>query len=554
MLRVTRRYPATSRVRADRRHRQGAPFGKDWFGARFLARTSFRALIPASQGSPRVARTRGGVAAVTLTGLLLASVAGQPAFAQKAGDAKATDVKTSPGKSSAGPKIKPQPSVSDWDIGSPAASPATGTGTAAPTPPSQVQGLPPAAEDADPSSTAQPVVQALAVLEPVMNWQVADAQALLTTIQGIKTEGLFSKDYQPEALKAAIAAGPGAALDQVASRSFAWLVEDLRDGRTPMTARVQWFAVDPDQDQMPTQQIMADALSSHDIAGVVAKLAPTHPDYAALKQALADTPEAQAAKKSLIRANMDRWRWLKHDLGDVYLITNVPEFQLRLTVKNRIVRSYKTVVGKPGKTATPQLAETVSAVVFNPTWTVPQSIVRGEGLGAKVMASPGWAKANGYKGTKNADGTVTVVQQPGPSNALGLMKIDMPNPHAIYLHDTPSKQYFNSEVRAFSHGCIRTERAVELGMTMAILGAQMPPEQAADLSRAGVYTKVPMTRTFPVYITYMTMARSIDGQLKKFADIYDRDTPVLASFASPREAKTTQRASEEPIIQLDNPL
>jgi murein L,D-transpeptidase YcbB/YkuD len=63
-----------------------------------------------------------------------------------------------------------------------------------------------------------------------------------------------------------------------------------------------------------------------------------------------------------------------------------------------------------------------------------------------------------------------------------------------------------------------------------------------------------MTRTFPVYITYMTMARSIDGELKKFADIYSRDTPVLASFAAPREEKTTQRASDEPIIQLDNPL
>jgi murein L,D-transpeptidase YcbB/YkuD len=484
---------------------------------------------------------RAGVSAFTMTGVLLASLAGQPALAQKT----TTASKGSAAEKTGTPKIKPQPSVSDWDIGAP---------NAAPTPPASVQGLPAATDDADVAPSSQPVAQAVPVTEPVMQWTVADAQALLATIQGIKTEGLFPKDYQPEALKAAIASGEGDTLDQVASKSFAWLIEDLRDGRTPMTSRVQWFAVDPDQDQMPTAQIMTQALSDHDIAGVVDKLAPTHPDYAVLKQSLADTPEKQAATKSLIRANMDRWRWLAHDLGDVYLITNVPEFQLRLTVKNRNIRTYKTVVGKPGRTATPQLAETVRAVVFNPTWTVPQSIVKGEGLGAKVMASPGWARANGYKGTRSADGTITVVQQPGPSNALGLMKIDMPNPHAIYLHDTPSKSYFNSEVRAFSHGCIRTERAVELGMTMAILGAQMPPEQAADLSRAGIYTKVAMTRTFPVYITYMTMARSIDGELKKFADIYGRDAPVLASFAAPREEKTTQRASDEPIIQLDNPL
>jgi murein L,D-transpeptidase YcbB/YkuD len=497
-------------------------------------------------------RTRTGISAFTMTGILLASLAGTPALAQKSPDAKA-----------GAPKIKPQPSVSDWDIGAPSMSPtpsrsgtsrAASAGTASPTPPAQVQGLPPVAEDADPSSTAQPVIQPVAVLEPVMQWQVADARALLTTIQGIKSEGLFPKDYQVDALKAAIAQGEGDALDQVASKSFAWLIEDLRDGRTPMTARVQWFAVDPDQDKMPTAQVMAQALSNHDIAGVVSQLAPTVPDYAALKQALADTPDSQAARRSLIRVNMDRWRWLARDLGDVYLLTNVPEFQLRLTVKNRIIRTYKTVVGKPGRTATPQLAETVTAVVFNPTWTVPQSIVKGEGLGAKVMASPSWAKANGYKGIKSADGTITVVQQPGKNNALGLMKIDMPNPHAIYLHDTPSKQFFNADVRAFSHGCIRTERAVELGMTMAILGAQMPADQAADISRSGVYTKVAMTRTFPVYITYVTMGQAIDGTLTKYADLYGRDAPVLASFAAPREEKTTQRASEEPIIQLDNPL
>lgn len=390
--------------------------------------------------------------------------------------------------------------------------------------------------------------------EPVMSWSLADAKALLQTIGYIGKEGLVPADYQPAALKAAIAKGDGDELDQLASRVFGWLIEDLRDGRTPMTARVQWFAVDPDQDVMPTAQIMAQALSNHDVAGVVDQLAPTNPDYAALKAAYGATPVADKAKRALIQANMDRWRWLARDLGDVYLMTNVPEFQLRLVVKNRIIRTYKTVVGKPGRTATPQLAETVTAVVFNPTWTVPQSIVKGEGLGAKVLNNPGWAKAAGYKATKSADGVITVVQQPGPNNSLGLMKIDMPNPHAIYLHDTPSKQYFNADVRAFSHGCIRTERAVELGMTMAILGAQKTATEAADISRSGEYTKVSMTRTFPVYISYFTFARAIDGQLTAFNDIYGRDKPVLDSFNAPRQLKTTQRASEEEVIKLDNPL
>jgi murein L,D-transpeptidase YcbB/YkuD len=403
-------------------------------------------------------------------------------------------------------------------------------------------------------ATAPPALAPQPVVEPVLQWGLADAAALLAVIEGIEAEGLFPSDYRPDLLRAALAKGVGPALDEAASTSFGWLAEDLRDGRTPMTARVQWFAVDPDQDERPTAQLMAAALNSHDVAGVLASLAPAHADYAALKAELAATPPESRARRAIIRANMDRWRWLRRDLGDIYLLTNVPEFQLRLTVKGKNIRTYRTVVGKPGRTATPQLAETVTAVVFNPTWTVPQSIVKGEGLGARLLANPASARAQNYKVTKAKNGMITVVQQPGPGNALGLMKIDMPNPHAIYLHDTPSKQYFNHDVRAYSHGCIRTERAVELGMTMAILGAKMPAAEAAALSTAREYKKVPMTRTFPVYLTYFTMGTDINGALRQFGDIYGRDKPVIDSFAAPRQIKTTQRKSDEAIIKLDNPL
>lgn len=383
-----------------------------------------------------------------------------------------------------------------------------------------------------------------------MQWDIGDARALLGVIEHIGEEGLIPADYQPDQLRAALALGPGPELDEAASRSFTWLVEDMRDGRTPMTARVQWFAVDPDMDSNPTALIMAKALDSHDVAGTIMGLAPTYPDYQVLKAALAATPRAEKAKRAAIQINMDRWRWLPQDLGLLYLITNVPEYQLRLATNHRIVRTYRTIVGKPGRTATPQLAEHVEAVVFNPTWTVPQSIVVGEGLGASLLRRP----RAGYKVSRAANGTITVVQQPGPNNSLGLMKIDMPNPHAIYLHDTPNRSLFNAQTRAFSHGCVRTERAQELGMTMAMLGAGLTIEQAVEYAQSGKYTKVQMSQTFPVYIVYFTMAQDITGKLSSFADLYGRDAPVLASFAKPRVAKTTQRKSEEAIIKLDNPL
>ncbi|PZQ52755.1 MAG: L,D-transpeptidase [Novosphingobium pentaromativorans] len=489
------------------------------------------------------------VAVIAATGL-----AAQPALAQKTtGQAEAKKAETGKKKAVSTP-TSILPTTQSVPTAQPTGQPTTKPATKSAAKTAVQPVVPPVAVPTAIPMVSQPVVQDAILAEPVMAWSLADAKALLAAVEYIGKEGLVPGDYQPAALRTAIAKGEGDELDALASRVFGWLIEDLRDGRTPMKARVQWFAVDPDQDVMPTAQIMAQALSEHDVGGVVAKLAPTNPDYAALKADLNATPMANKARRALIQANMDRWRWLARDLGDVYLMTNIPEFQLRLVVRNKIIRSYKTVVGKPGRTATPQLAETVSAVVFNPTWTVPQSIVKGEGLGAKVLNNPGWARSAGYKATKNGDGSITVVQQPGANNSLGLMKIDMPNPHAIYLHDTPSKQYFNSEVRAFSHGCIRTERAVELGMTMAILGAQKTATDAADISRSGKYTKVEMTRTFPVYLTYFTYARSIDGQLKPFNDLYERDKPVLDSFAAPRQLKTTQRASEEEIIKLDNPL
>ncbi|MCC6926860.1 L,D-transpeptidase family protein [Novosphingobium sp.] len=403
-------------------------------------------------------------------------------------------------------------------------------------------------------SAAPTIVAQVPIDEPVVSWTKTDAQALLGVIGGIDADGLFPDDYQPEKLRAAIASGDQAALDAQASRSFAWLVEDMRDGRTRMDSREQWFVVDTDIDSNPTSALMARALASHDVPGAIAGLIPTAPDYGALKGLLAVTPKADKAKRALIRINMDRWRWLPRELGQYYLLTNVPEFQLRLTVKNEIIRSYRTIVGKVGKTATPQLASVVKGVVFNPTWTVPQSIVVGEGLGARLIGNPASAARQGYKATKAKNGVITVVQQPGPGNSLGLMKLDMPNDHAIFIHDTPSRGLFAQPYRALSHGCVRTERATELGMTMAILGAGKTPEELVTISTSGQYTLVPMTKTFPVYIMYFTMATDIKGQMGTFKDLYGRDTKVLASFAAPRKAWDGKRKTTEKVIKLDNPL
>lgn len=411
--------------------------------------------------------------------------------------------------------------------------PTTGTALTAPAPPETM-------------ATVQQIAP------DTQNWTADQAMALADLIDGIAEEGLNPADYDAASLRVMAAGGDSDALNSEASKRFAWLVEDMRDGRTPMDARKQWFVMDPDADRYRTGDLMQRALSDGDIAGVLASVAPEHPDYARLREELA-TVDPMSKRGKMIRANMDRWRWLPRDLGSQYLITNVPEYQLRLTVNDNIVRTYRTIVGKPGRTATPQLAESVEGVILNPTWTVPQSIVKGEGLGARVLNNPGWARSKGYTAKKGANGWVTVVQQPGPTNSLGKMKLDMPNRHAIFFHDTPSRGLFNNSARALSHGCIRTERASELALTLAILQAGLTAEEGVAKLSSGKYTRVPFKKTMPAYITYFTMAQDINGKLSSFPDIYGRDAPVLASLDAPRVANRSRVTNEQIIVIEDDP-
>ncbi len=419
-----------------------------------------------------------------------------------------------------------------------------------------------AAPNGQAAMESSPVVQELPTdyFQAAPTWQVAQAEQLLAYIKNIGNEGLFAADYKPEELQAALASGDPAKLNETATRLFTWLAEDLRDGRTEMDSRRQWFVEDPDWKLTPIKPLLEKALagraganSSGGIVAALDSLNPVHPDYAVLKQMLMETSEGDADARAKIRANMDRWRWLGRNLGRNYLLTNVPEYQLRLVVNNKVHTSFRTIVGKPGRTATPQLAETVEGVIFNPTWTVPQSIVVGEGLGARVLGNPGWARNNGYKGYKNDAGMTIVVQQPGPGNSLGLMKLDMPNPHAIFLHDTPAKALFNSDQRARSHGCVRTEDAMKLAMILAKGLGGLSSEEAVEIANSRKYTRVPLEKELPVYITYFTMARDIDGEMRSFDDIYGRDEPVLASFAAPRQLKHGQHKTSEEVVAIENP-
>lgn len=370
-----------------------------------------------------------------------------------------------------------------------------------------------------------PVVAAQVALP---SWSEENATALLSVIEKIGAEGLFAKDYNPDALAAAILADDQARLDKLATDTFLLLATHLRDGRTPNAARKQWFMVDSDADAEPLLPLLQTALNAGSIRETLAALNPVHSDFSVLKAALA---KAKApADANAIRVNMERWRWMPRALGDRYVVSNVPEYMTRVVHGGTIIATHKAVVGKP-TTATPQLNPMATGIIVNPTWTLPRSIIN-EGIGATIARNPASARAQGYTWTGSGK-TLSVVQKAGPNNALGVMKMEMLNEHAIYLHDTPSKGAFNAAARAFSHGCIRTERALHFSGLMAVMFAGKSPEEFGEAIASGATTRFGFDKPFPVYVAYWTVIPDGKGGTKKLADLYGRDAPVVASFAKP---------------------
>ena len=376
------------------------------------------------------------------------------------------------------------------------------------------------------------------------SWSEENATALLGFIEGVGNEGLFAKDYAPDALAAAIMAKDQAALDKVATDSFLLLATHLRDGRTPNAARKQWFMTDNDADHMPILHLLSTALETGTIGETLTGFNPAHPDFAVLKAALksAKTP----ADANMIRVNMERWRWMPRELGPRYVVSNVPEYMTRVVHGGTVIATHKAVVGK-ASTPTPQLNPMATGIIVNPNWTLPRSIIN-EGIGATIASNPARARAQGYTWTGSGK-TLSVVQKPGPNNALGVMKMEMLNEHAIYLHDTPSKGAFGAAARAFSHGCIRTERALHFSGLMAVMFAGRSPEEFGEAIASGKTTRFGFEDPFPVYVAYWTAIPDGKGGVRKLADLYGRDAPVVASFSQPgRPAATVLAPTPPPIV------
>ncbi len=250
-----------------------------------------------------------------------------------------------------------------------------------------------------------------------------------------------------------------------------------------------------------------------------------------------------------VRVNLERARWVLHDLGDEFVIINIAGLSAFLVRGREPVWSTRVVVGHPYR-KTPVFKAEISYLVLNPTWTVPPTIMREDKMPA-IVRDPGYLDSNNMEirdvaGQIVDPGTISweeaaktvfpyqIVQKPGPDNALGQIKFMFPNEYFVYLHDTPNRELFEKTVRTFSSGCIRLENPFDLAERL-LAGDGIWTRQALDeVVARGETRNVMLQQKMPIIVMYWTVQPSDTVGVRFFPDVYDRDSDVLLALDAAR--------------------
>lgn len=247
-----------------------------------------------------------------------------------------------------------------------------------------------------------------------------------------------------------------------------------------------------------------------------------------------------------IVVNLEKWRWLPRSRGDYRVEVNIPEYRLWVRRDEKVVHETKVVVGSTAN-QTPIFYDQIRHVVVNPYWNVPVSIARGE-IGPQVRRDPGYLARREYELLSGgqvidpysvdwasvAPGTFpySLRQKPGSQNALGQVKFLFPNKHDVYLHDTPEKSLFGTDVRAYSHGCVRVQNPFDFAEALLADEPKLTKQRLVD-SFGPNERWFNMEVKVPVYLTYFTLRIAQDGTVKSFADIYGHDARIADALSGP---------------------
>ena len=247
-----------------------------------------------------------------------------------------------------------------------------------------------------------------------------------------------------------------------------------------------------------------------------------------------------------IMVSMGRWREARSvvDHGGEYIFVNVSDFHSELWDEGELVYRWRVIVGRPRIThddngveqvrgRTPLFSDTMLYLVFNPYWNVPQSIRREE-YDHLIEENPKWLAMNNFELVPDDHGGDWLRQLPGPSNALGVVKFLFPNEHDVYMHDTPRRDLFAHNLRAFSHGCIRIQDPLEFARLLLMRDRGMDDRRVDEFIEeqyeSGEEEWTTLRRPIPVHIEYYVVRGDDDGRMNFLADIYRYDRSLVSAL------------------------
>ncbi len=231
-----------------------------------------------------------------------------------------------------------------------------------------------------------------------------------------------------------------------------------------------------------------------------------------------------------IAANLERSRWFPDDPGRRYVAVNVPAFELVVVEDEKPVLTMPVVVGRADR-RTPVLQSEITDLVFNPSWTVPPTLLREDFL-PKMRRNQKYATSRGLQ----VVGKMTLRQPPGPRNPLGRVKFNMPNGFSVYLHDTTAKGLMRQSRRALSSGCVRLGDAVALANRLLADDPRWTPAARRSYLSGWTTRNLALREPVPVYLEYQTAWRDAGGDLQFREDLYGRDAVLSRALAIDRSA------------------
>ncbi len=256
-----------------------------------------------------------------------------------------------------------------------------------------------------------------------------------------------------------------------------------------------------------------------------------------------NTPVEDRLKSVLVA--MERERWLNQPRGDRHILVNLADFHARVYDHGSLTFETRAVVGKNSDgRRSPEFSDVMEHMVINPTWHVPRSIAvkeylpkmkrnRNAASHLRLYNSRGQQVSRGavnFNAYNASNFPFAIKQPPSPRNALGLVKFMFPNKYNIYLHDTPAKNLFERQTRAYSHGCIRLQKPFELAYTLLAPQEADPRAKFHSILDTGRETKVELEKHVPVHIIYRTAFTRPKGPMQYRPDVYGRDARIWAAL------------------------